>query len=806
VVHADLYIHSFRGSNNRLDEANRDRRNANRLFDSQNNNRGGYNVGTVYYTEGSKAYFQWTNQHSCGTNQNDCELVWQYMCDDNLRDGTSTNRIPVNNNQCYNNDCENDLEYGRQESRDWYYTCMATHRNKGLFTANQNLKNRNDARYTRQNPNGNRYGYECPEERDYYPYWRPSPWIDFAVLTNSPTRCAEYQANSENVVGRWYCKVPQGLWEKNKAALKPAWIPITQEECEALYWMDEDTEIVYESEWVQAPSHDQPAPECAQNVYSRDNQLGNGLGGYMNSFNWTLPTGVQSETCAFRVRYNITTSEYNTQPWSPSNPTNPANAGWKDAFSTEVGEVDHTLNSVMQNDPNRYPAALEIYKKFHIDFAEVSPSFSESTNGSPEGLKHSREYVFKNNPKVDIFGGTLITSTPKDTDGSDAPASLLKLQMNINTNQFGRTFQDRSHRFAVRPADPKCRGTVVHNLQVRGKRGNVVQTYPGMEYDFVPDRLDVAVGECVHIQWTGSNTNPNNNDGQGKQGTDRSNIVVLADKAYVEDGQPANYEGQFGRSFPNHISKTSFLGFSDADEQNLAILDNHQTGGELSELDDAATYFDMGVRKVTVAGIFHYLCTRNNNFSNRSQKGKVVASTATSVHATVGWNGGQAQASTGATIDIQQGTFTVPVSVTMETWPASEVAIDEWRVVSDYVKVFMSKQGALDIAIPYSDLWSVNGHSVFYNPSTEPASLDPSSEGWTELENIQFASAIASGTVSGAGTYVVTEGPVDLALAVMLPLIALVVIGSGVFLYHKHTKGELDSTVSDVKEFFISKV
>lgn len=34
-VKGDMYMHSFRGSNNRLDEANRERNNANRLFDSR---------------------------------------------------------------------------------------------------------------------------------------------------------------------------------------------------------------------------------------------------------------------------------------------------------------------------------------------------------------------------------------------------------------------------------------------------------------------------------------------------------------------------------------------------------------------------------------------------------------------------------------------------------------------------------------------------------------------------------------------------------------------------------------------------
>lgn len=720
----------------------------------------------MYYYEGSVLPIEWTNQHGCGPNSKvNCEIIIQYMCEDTAdpqvdnfwpwsnnkwgtssdtgavkageqafrstidiaspRDGiprdsqdAATDTIPKNAEAAVPNTKEN-RRFGMHENFDYYDRCEHTERNKGLYTADQRMR-RNDQRATRQNPNGNRNGLECPEERDHYPWWHPSPWIDVAVLTNEapskypctdiaenpansgnyackapasvnpvpPTseylsaRCAYYLANSMNKHSKGYCDAKRDLsvqvkydsteWKQNR------W-PNNREACEAV--RNGAGEQI--TEWIEISHTDNfngglPYPVCGQTSFSRVNHLGNAdddagvdsgnlailaeEGGdvYLpqtnnaNRFVWTVPTiptpknentyfsaGMDKayQSCALRLRYNISTSDFVQWPEDAMESGHP----WARAM------VNSTHNAQKGKDDSRTPLVQDPY----------------------------------------IYTGA----------GDTASTGSQFVSLAVNTNQYGRTFQDRSYKFAIkkRPTSATALNDVtdeppkpiipanakIFNVNVRGKRGNIVQTYPSVEYDFVPNRLALDEdSDYVHFQWTGSDYNPRRGCNNGEGGppdpntfstaananknsrADRSNIIfmnTMAENVPMDMlGVTKDEEVSMGFSQKVLKSKEAVAGdvpCGDSDEcfesvMRLAYLNQQSDGGSLmlrgnknclteEELDAIKNknerenhplncaklnakpfpYFDGGAMKVSQGGKFAYFSSRNNNFSNRDQTG-----------------------------------------------------------------------------------------------------------------------------------------------------------------------------------------
>ena len=101
-----------------------------------------------------------------------------------------------------------------------------------------------------------------------------------------------------------------------------------------------------------------------------------------------------------------------------------------------------------------------------------------------------------------FFSDSVISNNP-DVNVGRGNNNKIPLQLAINTAQFGRTFQDRSHIFNIIPRKDHFKNCEIHNVNVKGKRGNIVQTYPAVEYDFRPKDLKIDSSNCVHIQWAG---------------------------------------------------------------------------------------------------------------------------------------------------------------------------------------------------------------------------------------------------------------------------------------------------------------
>jgi hypothetical protein len=207
-------------------------------------------------------------------------------------------------------------------------------------------------------------------------------------------------------------------------------------------------------------------------------------------------------------------------------------------------------------------------------------------------------------------------------------------QLALDTTQFGRTFQDRSYVFHIKARPDGVFSTSrIFNLNVRGKRGNIVQAYPAVEYDFAPEALFARVGDYIHFQWTGCDTNPAGNAGEGRDGTDRCNMVQLATLAdsipATDEWIDANTPLFEGKPLRYHMASLGQTDCYDYEKLKQIHGENNENAIETDDhncmkLNAAPAYFDGGLIRVNLTGEFHYMSSRNNNFSNRGQKGTII--------------------------------------------------------------------------------------------------------------------------------------------------------------------------------------
>jgi len=687
---ADTYCHQPRCSNNRLNEKSANRQNGNRLFDSQNNNRGGYNVGEMgstegfannagafatdrivfnydandwannnaagrkqfeeVFLEGSKQSVTWTAQHGCGNPKNNCNMVFEYTCDTHpqgrtdllnantgnvaneaaqasnadwqneewreyqwitgtrvqLSNGANTNTPNDPNNirnirATYQNN-NNDNE-GRHESEEYYIFAKNRVRNKNLFTADQKLQG-NDQTKTRQNPGGTRRGLEVPEERDYFPYWQPSIWRPVAIFHNDVDECATQMAAKSAANEPKSACVPsaQDINNGNNDDLNDLVKIDNQQECES---------DAVGGKWF-TQQFNMPAgyPMCVKATWSQVNNLGNvkdtANGGLPQNWDWTLPTLEQFAASGCYV---------------------------------------YTAEGAANQNYVRVVTRLR-YNMTTMDYAPYATTASCNQN-----KKANVQSPVEQNPTVDV--------------GVD----MQGLRLALNTAQTGRTFQDRSHVMRVmKMPDNGAANTAMKsanniiNVSVQGKRGNIVQTFPAVEYDFWPKTVEMKTGDCVAFQWTGSNTHNNGNPagdgqagdaGEGRGGSDRSNLIQIMDK---NSTYPAPYDkavvddffanSKVFRTYTGEAVSTGNPIQGTEDPQTLAGRDaqvyflsagyyatedgvaqavGNDADGELNVL---LNNTPASMRGMTVcpekAGTYEFTCTRNNNFSNRDQKLTIV--------------------------------------------------------------------------------------------------------------------------------------------------------------------------------------
>ncbi|XP_078358599.1 protein DD3-3-like isoform X1 [Oculina patagonica] len=611
---SDMYMHFPPGSNNRLNGNQDNVRNANRLFDSQNNGKAGYNVGDKldknpgdnipefrqlpmeFYMSGCDAKakteveIMWTNQHGTGPKTDDrveTQVILQYMCQPypegkmatadvnrefeyhTIRNGQTLNTQNFANGARENAYIRKDR--GLHEPANYYQAYFRRERNKGLFTADQQLKGDLPI-YTRQNPAGTRRGLEVPEERDYYPYWGPTPWKDIAIMVSNKKAedLMKKYVNSPEYGYKYMCIMPTTLQgnpvcprdNQNSLAKHCVAKYITADSCKAAggRWTQFIENYLEKTAGVLSTCHNMGEMKLARGLPYEPHTLSQGADGKVQ----------------FVLRHKRPEVIY-----APSTVVNHNGMNMEGKFSSYKWKVPCFPTNTTQR------CVLRL--RYNITTDDVPREFDASNNKN-----------VTNNPKT------------KTVDGKT------DLQLALNTAQLGRTFQDRSHVILLKPRSTlplKYQHSKIYYIGGMGKRGNIVQAYPAMEYRFTPERISVTTDDVVCFVWSGSNNNQNN-EGEGTARTDRTNVC------WVKEGC-SSLKPKACSSLPLEV--VDHIDDFNAAKLNLHLNKGCYTGNDLqAQLNNAPASCNPPCFRITKPGEYCYMGTRNNNFSNRRHMGQIT--------------------------------------------------------------------------------------------------------------------------------------------------------------------------------------
>jgi hypothetical protein len=224
--------------------------------------------------------------------------------------------------------------------------------------------------------------------------------------------------------------------------------------------------------------------------------------------------------------------------------------------------------------------------------------------------------------------------------------------------------------------------------------------------------------------------------------------------------------GAWGRSYPTtDINKDNFLGWPKGTLDRLAV-----NGIKNS-------FIDSGAQKVGVsaAGVWNYMSTRNNNFTNRSQKSAIVASNTYLSTASMGYSGGHVFSGANY-LKVGPGVLAKQHKVTFTGGPS----VDEWE--SDWINVEVYAEGqnaAHEFHLREAQEDTIVLH-MSYTPSpfTKPA-LYRTIDGETATLNGEFdhEQGVMLTTVNHGGMYII-KSHLNIPLIIGLGASTLFILGA----------------------------